>query len=417
MTVMALAGAACGGQGSGGEDGTGLDGPDRTLAWQREVLYEVGGADAEGWAAFGDVANVGFDAAGNLYVLDGQASQIHVIGPDGNRVRSMGTPGQGPGELGRTNGMTVFPDGTVTVFDFGRFSLVTYGPDGRWIRDVRIDPSTVGFPTAPMLPLPYHTVLAAIGGRMRMGPDAPEPEPGRAVVAIPLDEEAGEPDEVLRAWEAPPPEGDGEETTMRGQGGNAIMLMMPKVRGFTPALRLAVLGDGRILVADTTTYRIAIHGPDGMKQDELARPIRPTVVTPAIEDKERQNRLTTIENAPAGGRVITFGGGGGSMQAPDMTEMMRNQTEQMVFYPEIQVIERISADWDDRIWVQRASGEPGEDGPTDVITPAGGYLGTVPADGLRIPDAFGPDGLAVWIETDEFDAERVVVARIVPARQ
>jgi hypothetical protein len=105
------------------------------------------------------------------------------------------------------------------------------------------------------------------------------------------------------------------------------------------------------------------------------------------------------------------------MQAPDMTEMMRNQTEQMVFYPEIQVIERISADWDDRIWVQRASGEPGEDGPTDVITPAGGYLGTVPADGLRIPDAFGPDGLAVWIETDEFDAERVVVARIVPARQ
>jgi hypothetical protein len=109
-------------------------------------------------------------------------------------------------------------------------------------------------------------------------------------------------------------------------------------------------------------------------------------------------------------------GGGGSMQAPDMSEMMRNQIEGMVFYPEIQVIERIAADWEDRIWVQRASGDPGQPGPTDVITPDARYLGTLAPDGLRTPAAFGPDGLAVWIETDEFDAERVVVARIGPAQ-
>jgi hypothetical protein len=86
----------------------------------------------------------------------------------------------------------------------------------------------------------------------------------------------------------------------------------------------------------------------------------------------------------------------------------------MVFYHEVQVIERLATDWADRIWVQRSSGTPGEAGSTDVITADGEYVGTLPPDGLKIPTAFGPDGLAVWIETDEFDAQRVVVARIGP---
>jgi hypothetical protein len=320
--------------------------------------------------------------------------------------------------------MTVFPDGTVSVFDFGRFSLVTYGPDGEWIRDVRIDPTTVGLPTAPLLPMPYHTVLAEIGGRVVMGGAGagsapPPPPPGNAITAIPLDEEAGEPAELLRTWEPPPPQGEGEELSMRGDGGRAMSFRMSRLRAFTPDVRLGVLRDGRILLSDTTTYRIVIHGTDGVVQDRLERLIAPVRVTTEIEEKERANRLAALEsNAQGGVRIMTFGGGGGgSMQAPDMSEMMRNQIEGMSFYPEIQVIERLAADWADRIWVQRASGEPGEPGPTDVITAEGGYLGTLPPDGLRIPAAFGPDGLAVWIETDEFDAERVVVARIVPAQQ
>jgi hypothetical protein len=47
-----------------------------------------------------------------------------------------------------------------------------------------------------------------------------------------------------------------------------------------------------------------------------------------------------------------------------------------------------------------------------VITPDGGYLGTFPPDGLRIPDAFGPDGLLARIETDEYDVPTVVVERL-----
>ena len=55
---------------------------------------------------------------------------------------------------------------------------------------------------------------------------------------------------------------------------------------------------------------------------------------------------------------------------------------------------------------------PGQDGPTDVLTPDGAYLGTIAADGLRIPDAFGPGGLVAYIEEDELEVQRVRVARL-----
>lgn len=416
LLALVLVGlTACGGGSSPDVlAGSGLDGPDRTLAWERQPVYTVGGAAAEGWAAFGDVEDVGFDAAGNLYVLDRQAAQIHVVSPDGTLLRSMGRAGEGPGELAMTGGMSVFADGAVAVFDMGKPGIVVYGPDGEWIRDVRVDPTTTGFLSTPFLPLPDRSLAAEVGGRVSTDPDF-QPDPGQPVVRIPLEVDTGDPAVILTGWEAPPPGGDGEEATLRTEGGGNIMLQIERMRAFTPELHLAALRDGRILVVDSTSYRIGMHSPDGTFLEMLTRPIEPIPVTPSIEERERERRLEDLEESGGRGtlRVVSLGGSAGaSMQAPDMTEMMRARIEDMVFYPEIQVIERLAADWNDRIWVQRASGSPGEPGPTDIITPDAEYVGTLPPDGLRIPEAFGPDGLAVWIERDEYDAERLVVARI-----
>ena len=92
--------------------------------------------------------------------------------------------------------------------------------------------------------------------------------------------------------------------------------------------------------------------------------------------------------------------------------MLEDQVSNMAFFPEIPVVESMAADWEGRIWVQRSSGVPGEPGPTDVITAGGGYVGTLPPDGLRIPDAFGPGGLAAYIELDELDVATVRVVRL-----
>ena len=47
------------------------------------------------------------------------------------------------------------------------------------------------------------------------------------------------------------------------------------------------------------------------------------------------------------------------------------------------------------------------------MTSDGRYLGSYPA-GTRMPDAFGPDGLVAFIETDALGVHTVVVRRAAP---
>jgi len=82
------------------------------------------------------------------------------------------------------------------------------------------------------------------------------------------------------------------------------------------------------------------------------------------------------------------------------------------FYHEIPVLYGVSTTWEGRIWVQRRGEEPESGGPIDVLTPEGEYIGTYAAHATEMPDAFGPDGLAAFIELDELDVARVVVRRL-----
>ena len=68
--------------------------------------------------------------------------------------------------------------------------------------------------------------------------------------------------------------------------------------------------------------------------------------------------------------------------------------------------------WDGRIWVQRWGDEPESAGPIDVLTAEGEYIGTYPIGATKMPDAFGPDGLAAFIEFDEFEVASVAVRRL-----
>ena len=51
-------------------------------------------------------------------------------------------------------------------------------------------------------------------------------------------------------------------------------------------------------------------------------------------------------------------------------------------------------------------------GPIDVVTAEGRYVGTFPAGATKMPDAFGPGGLAAFIELDDLDVASVVVRRL-----
>jgi hypothetical protein len=186
---------------------------------------------------------------------------------------------------------------------------------------------------------------------------------------------------------------------------------MRAMRAFEPGLHFAPLSDGRLAVVDSIGYRVKLVARDGAVVEILERPIPPTPVTEEIREKERENRLAALESGGARLRVIGSSGGMSIDQAT-ISSMMQERIEAMEFANEIPAIASMSVDWEDRIWIERSAPVPGEDGPTDVITSDGRYLGTIPPDGLRIPDAFGPTGLLAYIETDELDVERVRVVRL-----
>ncbi len=91
----------------------------------------------------------------------------------------------------------------------------------------------------------------------------------------------------------------------------------------------------------------------------------------------------------------------------------REGVEGRTFADEVPVLYRLKVDWEDRIWLQRRGPTGQGDGPTDIVTPDGDYIGTLPPDELRTPDAFGPDGLLAYIEHDDMDVSTVRVIRLV----
>ena len=53
-----------------------------------------------------------------------------------------------------------------------------------------------------------------------------------------------------------------------------------------------------------------------------------------------------------------------------------------------------------------------EDGPIDVLAAGGEYAGTYRTGATKMPDAFGPDGMAAFIEFDDLGVASVVVRRL-----
>ena len=141
----------------------------------------------------------------------------------------------------------------------------------------------------------------------------------------------------------------------------------------------------------------------------LTRPLRPVPVTDRIREAEIARQLKDLEDNDDGADRV--GGQMGAMRNA-MNEFQRERIQSMEFYHEIPVVRTLRTSWEGTIWVRRRGEEPANDGPIDLLTADGGYLGTYPADATRMPSAFGPDGLVAFIERDELDVPTVVVRRL-----
>ena len=426
LLALPLAAVGCGrdaGPAAGSTAGSaaaGLDSPDVPLAPSVEEVYTVGVMDGAEWEMFGRVAGVAFGEDGSLFILDNDAGHVAVVGPDGEFVRTISNKGEGPGELNQPLGLAVLGDGRIAVNDMGR-GIKVFDRDGESLQEAGFTFET-GMPGPQMFAMPDHSLLSAglMGGSLAalLGGEEEEEPAGRPIGRFRLD---GTQEEFHLAWAGPPVE-DTETAT-----GN-MRIVMSRMEAFPLPLSFDVLRDGRVALADSVGYRVKILDASGRVTGTLERPILPVAVTDEIRDEERERRLAALAEGGSGGgggavfmtRAISISGsaGSGAPSGPGseaMDRMREGLIEDMVFAEEIPVISRLAVDRSDRIWVER-SALGGAPGPTDILTADGQYFGTITPDVLRIPAAFGPDGLLAYIDRDELDIQRVRVVRLVGDR-
>lgn len=212
-------------------------------------------------------------------------------------------------------------------------------------------------------------------------------------------------DTVALAWMAAPEPADARprHEGVTWSGGREL--------AFAPSLFAGELPDGGLVYSDSSDYSIKVTSAEGAVLRLLMRPIVPEPVNDQMRAAEKERRR--IEWERHGQRLA-----GTAM--PDRARALvgqirgsqRADIESWPFFSEVPVIQDIQTSWGGAIWVRRAGEDPLGDGPIDVLTADGEYLGTYPPDEVQMPAAFGPDGLAAFIETDQVDVETVVVRRL-----
>ena len=401
----------------------------RPLLVAQEV-YRVGGMDAPEWALFQDTTGMGFDAAGNLFVVDPSAHRVVVIGPDGELVRTIGREGEGPGEFDSPTEIAVWRDGRFAVLDLGHAAFQVFSPDGELERFVKLTNSSIllAMLRGTMLGIradPLSSDLIAQGppeslGRLMelMGQMFEEEEEvtssevgDRGLERLGLDGDVVSFTPLLQGWTAPRKRTLPELRTDDLLDPSRIAWVTGE-RYFEPGFHWDLLPDGTIAYSDSSAYAIKLVHPDGRVTDVLRRPLSPEVVTRGLREatvtrelRVFEERLNNPEVAGVVGLTMAF--------APRFADERREEIQKREFLDEIPVVRGVRATWDGGLWVQRRGDEPwDDDGPIDVFNADREYVGSFAPGTLRMPSAFGPDGLVAFWETDELDVPTLVVERL-----
>jgi len=370
-----------------------LPAEDRHLAVELVEVYRIGSVDAVAeWQVLGTVPAAGFDEAGNLYFLDTPA-RVVVVDPGGNFLGQIGRPGEGPGEFRRPEQLDVLPSGRIVVTD--PFVFQVFGSDGVFERrvSVKVDPSNISGIGA-------FVRAASFGARPAHDGAAIFSDGIRKIMRTDLSSEEARIDTFVVAW-APP----GTEAI----SGDFADMASAALWGLEPPLVFDALPGGGVAFSDSSAYAIKVTGPSGRVLRVLHRPIDPEPATDRVRQAEKDRALAKLGLArdPSGRVPPNIAALAGVFRAAHARAI-----EDMQFFPEVPVLHALRTTWEGNLWVQRRGEEPEVDrGPIDVLTPTGRYLGTID-ERIRMPDEFGPDGLVVFLEEDEFDVPVIVVKRL-----
>ena len=385
-----------------------LPGEDILLDPEFEEVYRVGSVTGEDWEQFGNVRALGFDGTGRLYVYDNQADRITVVGPGGEFLRAFGGSGEGPGEFRSADGLAVMRDGRVVMGDLGHRAYQIFDANGDFERMVRMAPEPGDARLTALLADPGgEAVFSLVGAQILSVGMATTgrttPHTSRPVERIILTGDVAVKDTVAEGWLPPGGEGSGLPF------GGGVNLGLPPRKVFGPHILAGVLPDGSVAFSDSTAYAIKIARPGEGVGRILKRPFQPIPVTNRVIEAETERRVREME-ARGVPRVMI---NDVNVATESARENVTGYMDRVGVFEEVSIVRGLGARWNGEIWVRRHGEEPGDDdGPIDVLTMDGRYVGTYPAGAAAMPDTFGPGGLTAFIETDELGVESVVVRRL-----
>jgi hypothetical protein len=140
------------------------------------AVLSLGGADATGPTQFATIRGVYVDHRGTVWVADGQSDEVRLFHPDGSHWKTLGGPGEGPGEFESLRLLGGFRGDSVAVWDDAQGRLTVLDADGNVARIVNAGGEDQ-YPPNAFRVFANGTVLARIRPVLRVGP----PEPGTVI--------------------------------------------------------------------------------------------------------------------------------------------------------------------------------------------------------------------------------------------
>lgn len=347
-----------------------------TTAGRLDLLATYG--DVDGPGAFGSVADVAVDPAGNVLILDRQAGRVTVWDRDGNLRRAFGRKGRGPGELTNPNHVAVLRGGRILVGELFPAELHWYEPDGTPVRDERLELVTDDAGVAAIL-AEWRSAAPDLT-RVRLARVSMESDEASHVV-VDVDGD-GVPGDTLLSWTQP-----------------GATPSPPPI--FAPSLSWDLMMDGRLVVAPGEPYEIRLHDRAGRLSGIVRRKVDPAPVTRDL----RRRAVARFREGMKGSGAPTA-----------MLDAMAERVEVASTLPAIQQI-RVSRP-EGTVWVAvpRPAADDGdllEVGTYDRYAPDGSFLGRVEAPpGFRLMRVV--DGVAYGVWRGPRDVDFVRAYRYVP---